>query len=65
MVKEKKESIGKGLKMKVAFVCDKESLIRLEEVRMSFLQREDKRIGNSALMRKAIESLWKEITGKK
>ncbi len=61
MVKEKRENTEKGLKVKVAFVCDKGSLLKLEEVRMTFLRKENKREGNSALMRMAIDALYNKV----
>ncbi|MFQ5956782.1 MAG: hypothetical protein ACE5KK_03325 [Candidatus Brocadiales bacterium] len=64
MVKEKKELKEKELKVKVAFVCDKESLLKLEEVRMAFLQKENKREGNSSLMRMAIGALYEKVCKK-
>ncbi|MEE9583854.1 MAG: hypothetical protein V3W51_00080 [Candidatus Brocadiales bacterium] len=64
MAKEKKGYKEKELKLKVAFVCDKESLLKLEEIRMTFLRRENKREGNSALMRMAINTLYEKVCKK-
>lgn len=64
MGESKKESKRKELKLKVAFVCDKESLVMLEEVRMAFLRDESKRMGNSELMRMAINTLYEKVCKK-
>ena len=64
MEKRKRESKEKELQLKVAFVCDKESLIKLEEIRMTFLQNESKRVGNSELMRVAINTLHEKVCKK-
>ncbi|MDO8136771.1 MAG: hypothetical protein Q6354_03940 [Candidatus Brocadiales bacterium] len=51
--------------MKLAFVFDRDQLVKLEQVRLELLQKEGKRLSQSGLMRLAVDALHEKVLCKK
>ncbi len=61
MAKRKKEDKRKDLKVKLAFVFDQDQLVKVEKVRLELLEKEGKRLSQSALMRLAVDALYDKV----
>ncbi len=61
VVKKDKEERRKDLKVKLAFVFDQDQLVKVEKVRLELLEKEGKRLSQSALMRLAVDALYDKV----
>jgi hypothetical protein len=63
-VEKKNKRTKKDLKMKLAFVFDRDSLIKLKEVELALLRKEDRKINQSEIIRMAVDELWGRLCKK-